>query len=55
MFALGFYKHLKIEFNVCDQVDEILKFYGLDVGRYREGFKTRKELFEYLRNVRFLD
>lgn len=32
-----------------------MKFYGLDYARYKEGFQTRKELFEFLKQVRFLD
>lgn len=55
VFALGLHKHIKLEYNVCDEVSEILKFYGLDSKRYHEGFQTRKELFEFLRDVRFLD
>ena len=55
IIALGFYKHLKVEFKICDNVEDILKFYGLDYKKYKQGFKTRKELFEYLRNLRFLD
>lgn len=53
--ALGFEKHLKLEFVVCDDVKEILQFYGLDYERYREGFKARKDLYEFIRGVRFLD
>ena len=32
-----------------------MKFYGLDYVQYKEGFKTRKDLFEFIRGVRFLD
>lgn len=32
--ALVFHKHLKIEVIICDNVEDILKFYGLDYNRY---------------------
>jgi hypothetical protein len=32
-----------------------MEFYELDFVRYKKGFETRKELFEFLKQVRFLD
>lgn len=35
-------EHLKLDYNVCNDVREILKFYGLEPEKYEAGFKTRK-------------
>ena len=55
LYCLGYHEHLKVEFNVCNSIPEIIKFYGLSTEKYSIGFKTRKEVFEYLINSRFID
>jgi hypothetical protein len=55
IFCCFHQEHIKLEFNVCSDVTEIIKFYGLNPQQYYAGFKTRKEVFEFLLSTRFLD
>lgn len=44
-----------MEFKVCDDVSQIMRFYGLDAERYALGFATRQQLFQFLLPARFLN
>ncbi len=55
LICCAYHEHIKLEFLVCSNIHEILIFYGLDAAQYELGFKTRRELFAYLRNIRFLN
>lgn len=55
LVCCAYQEHIKLEFLVCSNISEILIFYGLDPARYERGFKTRREVFEYLRGIRFLN
>ena len=45
LISMGFHKHLKLEYVITDSPEEIIKFYGLDFEKYKQGFETRSELF----------
>lgn len=55
LFAISHKQHIKYELLLTNSVEQILKFYGLDYETYAKGFKTRKELFDYLRGCHFMD
>lgn len=45
IFCCWYQTHHKLEFKVCDEVPQIMQFYGLDAHRYALGFTTRQQLF----------
>lgn len=54
LVCCAYHEHLKMEFLVCSDIEQILVFYGLDPAVYFKGFSTRNALFSYLRGIRFL-
>ena len=55
LVCCAYHEHIKMEFLVCSDIEQILVFYGLDPATYFKGFSTRSALFSYLRGIRFLD
>ena len=55
LYAPICYFHLKVELLLCDNVEKIMEFYGLDYYQHKKGYKTKKELYEFLRTAKFLD
>ncbi len=55
LFCCNYHEHIKLEFKVCEDIDHIMIFYGLNPETYHQGFTSRQTLFEFLMHSRFLD
>ena len=55
LFCCSYQEHIKLEFNLCADIDQIMLFYGLNPAVYHKGFTNRRDLFNFLLQSRFLD